>query len=173
MSRANPRKAVSALLPAPIRIGALGVEVRPFTLATFAVLEKIGSPMLPSDGPVRAGVFDLVPTLYAATHGPAECLDQLADGTFARRAIEWADTVPGTAMPLLKDAILRQVGTVYDVVPESPQKKTADTTAGSPPSPNGPAAPTAGPGARRSSKSPRPSSPSTGGRAAAQTARRT
>ena len=168
MSKANPRKALAALLPAPIRIGALGVEVRPFTLATFAVLEKIGSPMLAPEGR-GAGVFDLVPTLYAATRAPAECLDQLADGTFARRAIEWADTVPGTAMPLLKDAILRQVGTVYDVVPETPQKKTAGTTAGSQPSPNGPAAPTAGPGTRPSSRSRRRSSRSSGGKAATPT----
>lgn len=169
MSKSNPRKALAALLPAPIRIGALGVEVRPFTLATFAVLEKIGSPMLPAAGPVHAGVFDLLPTLYAATHVPAECLDQIADGTFSRNVLEWADTIPGTAMPLLKDAILMQVGTMQDVVPESPEKKTTDTTAGSRPSPNGPAAPTAGPGTRQSSRSRRRSSRSSGGKAATPT----
>ncbi len=167
MSKSNPRKALDALVPRPVILPALGVEVRPLTLASHAILDKIRSPMLTGDE--SAGPLDLVPTLYAVTRDPTQCLDELADGTFARKAVEWADTLPPTALPVIKDAILAQIRAMTDVIPGDAQKKTAGTTDGSRPSPNGPAAPTAGPGTRPSSRSRRRSSRSSGVKAATPT----
>lgn len=122
MSEANPRKAIAALIPQPIECPC-GAVVRPLTLGMYAVLERIGSPLLgeePADGALA-----LVPSLYALTHDPAETL---APGLF-ERSLAWADTLPPSALPEIRAAAARQVAALLDVVPEAPQKKTA-TTAG-------------------------------------------
>ena len=73
MSKTNPRKAVAAFLPAPIPIPGTAEAVQPFSLATYGILEKIGSPLvMPVQGPVTA--LDLIPSLYVVTHDAAEVL---------------------------------------------------------------------------------------------------
>ena len=148
MSKANPEKAVRALLPAPIACPC-GCVVRPLTLGMFAVLERIHSPLLgetPADG-----ALSLVPSLYALTHEPA---DALAGDLFGR-SLAWADTLPPAALAEIKDAAERQVAAMLAVVPEPPPSKKKATTDGSPSSPNGPRTNTAG-RSTRSSGGPRP-----------------
>lgn len=159
MSKANPEKAVRAILPAPITCPC-GCVVRPLTLGMFAVLERIHSPLLgetPADG-----ALSLVPSLYALTHEPA---DALAGDLFGR-SLAWADTLPPAALAEIKDAAERQVAAMLAVVPEPPPSKKKATTDGSPSSPNGPRTNTAG-RSTKSSGGPRPRrSPSSAAREA-------
>lgn len=137
MSKANPRKAVRAVLPVPITT-ASGCTVRPLTLGMYAVLERISSPLLgetPADG-----ALSLLPSLYALTHKPAETL---ADGLY-ERALAWADTLPPAALVEIKDAAERQIRAMLDVVPEPKDVKKKVPTDGSPSSRNGARKPTDG-----------------------------
>lgn len=159
MSKANPEKAVRAILPAPITCPC-GCIVRPLTLGMFAVLERIHSPLLgetPADG-----ALSLVPSLYALTHEPA---DALAGDLFGR-SLAWADTLPPAALAEIKDAAERQVAAMLAVVPEPPPSKKKATTDGSPSSPIGPRTNTAGRSTKSSSASPRRRSPSSAAREA-------
>lgn len=158
MSKANPRKAVRAILPEPIGAAGGACVVRPLTLATFAVLERIKSPLLgenPADGSLS-----LVPSLYALTHDPMESLS----GDLFAKSVAWADALPPSALVEIRAACERQVRAMLDVVPELPKaaEKKKRATDGSQSSPSGPAAPTAGAGARSCSKSPRARSRSSG-----------
>lgn len=143
MSKSNPRKAVAAFLPAPIPIPGTGETVQPFSLATYGILEKIGSPLvMPAQGSVTA--LDLIPSLYVVTHDAEEVLA----GDIAADSVAWAKTLPPPALLPIEEAARRQIGAVIDVLPESAKKKAGRATAGSPNSPDGPARPTAGRGAR-------------------------
>ena len=143
MSATNPRKAVAAFLPAPIPIPGTAEAVQPFSLATYGILEKIGSPLvMPVQGPVTA--LDLIPSLYVVTHDAAEVLA----GDIAADSVAWAKTLPPTVLLPMEQAARRQIGVLIDVLPEAAKKKAERATAGSPNSPDGPAKPTAGRGAR-------------------------
>lgn len=144
MSKGNPRKAVAAILPTPV--GA----VKPMTLAMYAALERIESPLVTGAEPKDAA--ELLPSLYLLTHGAQE----IFRGNLVALAFEWADTVPVSAMAEIREACQRQMKVVMDVMPE-PQKKTPRaTTAGSPRPSTSPRRPTAGASARSSGKSPSP-----------------
>lgn len=144
MSKANPIKAMRALVPAPI-VTACGCEVKPLTLGMYAVLERISSPLL-GEVPVD-GTLSLLPSLYVLTHDPS---DALAPRLF-ERSVEWADTLPPAALLEIRDAADRQIRAMLDVVPE-PKDGKKKLTAGSRPSPSGAPRPTAGDGTRSSGK---------------------
>ena len=120
----NPRAALAALVPQPIPVDGTGEVVRPFTLALYAALDRIDSPLLRGGADVDA--LALLPSLYLVTHGPEEWFkpDLLA------RATAWADTIPPSALPALRDACKTQVAAVLNVTPESKKKADADTTGG-------------------------------------------
>lgn len=164
MSRANPKKALAALLPLPVSAGAF--TVRPMTLAMWAALERIDSPLLGVEArgkreEVRgndelgndkppASSLDLIPSLYLLTHGAKEIFRH----DFFDAALAWADTVPVTAIRDIERAARAQIQTVADVIPEldedEPRKKATgrspSSLAGRPPTP-------AGAGAKSSTKS--------------------
>lgn len=143
MSAANPRKAVAAFMPPPIPIPGTGEAVLPFTLATYAILEKIASPLVvPAQGPAAA--LDLIPSLYVVTHAPADVLA----GDLAADSVAWASSLPPTALVAIEEAARRQIRVFIDVLPESDKKKEDRATVGLPNSPDGPAKPTAGHGVR-------------------------
>ncbi len=156
MSRANPEKAMAALLPLPIECGG-GLTVRPMTLGMYAALERIGSPLVTGEEPKDA--LELVPSLYLLTHDPREVFR----GNVVALAMQWADTVPVAAMDAIQRACYRQMNAVFDVAPEVDPKKarSAATTAGLPRSCTGRPRPTTGdstkscgaPRSRRSSSS--------------------
>ncbi len=118
MSATNPRKAVAAFLPAPIPIPGTAETVQPFSLATYGILEKIGSPLvMPVQGPVTA--LDLIPSLYVVTHDAAEVLA----GDIAADSVAWAKTLPPTVLLPMEQAARRQIGVLIDVLPEAAKKK--------------------------------------------------
>lgn len=134
----NPRKALAALLPASIDVGA-GCSVRPVTLGMFALLESIDSPLLEARPGVKT--LELVPSLYILTH-PAE--ESLTGGLF-ERAAAWADTVPVSILARIREAASRQIAAVLNVVPESKTVKKKTQTDTSHTGSSGRQGPTAGP----------------------------
>lgn len=142
----NPKKALSALLPLPIRCG-LDVVVKPMTLGMWAALERIDSPLIvpPKEGH-SVDTLELIPSLYLLTHDPIEVFR----GNILELSMAWADTVPVKTMDLIRQAAYRQMGAAFDVIPEPDQKAVKKKpTVSSPISPNGRPKPTTG----RSTKS--------------------
>lgn len=115
MSRANPRKAIDALMPLSIEAG--GVTIQPMTLGLYAALEKIGSPLLTGE---TVQTLDWLPTLYLMTHDPEEALV----GNLADKAFAWAKTQPVTIVESIRRAAFVQMGRVEDVLPQAKKKRT-------------------------------------------------
>lgn len=119
MSKGNPDKAMTALLPLPIRVSG-GYSVNPMTLGMFAALERIKSPLVNPD--IHDGdMLDLIPSLYLLTHDPLEVFK--ADLIVA--SMDWANTVPPTILAEIQTAAYKQINAALDVVPE--KKKTIRT----------------------------------------------
>lgn len=111
MSKTNPRKAVAAILPLTVECPC-GATVRPMTLGMWAAMERIGSPLITGEEP--KDTLELVPSLYLLTHDPREVLR----GSFFDDAVAWADTLPVSALEEIRDACYRQMGAMFDVLPE-------------------------------------------------------
>lgn len=132
MSKENPVKALRALLPRPIAIDGLGVEVRPLSLAAFALLDEIGSPLVRERGTVPNTPFALLPSLYVLTHDPLDVLAGMAGENLLKTALQWADTLPPSALAKIDHAARVQIGVFLDVAPKSKKEEGTQTTDGSP-----------------------------------------
>ena len=159
MSKGNPRKAMAALLPLPIKAGT-DLVVRPITLGMFAALERIGSPLVTGEDP--KDLLDMIPSLYLVTHDPREVFR----GNILDLAMQWADAQPVTAVEAVKAAFYRQMNAAFDVMSEDDPKKAtgAATTAGLPRSHTGQPRPTTGASRKSCGPSRSPRSASCGGR---------
>lgn len=114
--RANPKKAVAAAMPLPIG------EVRPMTLAMWAALEHIDSPLLKSaekDAPPLE-TLSLLPSLYLLTHDPREVFR----ANLLDLAMAWADKLPVTAIADIRRAAEAQMRTVAAVIPEDDEEES-------------------------------------------------
>ena len=142
--RANPKKAVAAAMPLPIG------DVRPMTLAMWAALEHIDSPLLKSSNPDGLAVLDLLPSLYLLTHDPRE----IFRANLLDLAMQWADTLPVTAIADIRRAAEAQMRTVAAVIPEDDEEESRKkkVTALSPTSSTTPARRSAGAIAKLSTK---------------------
>lgn len=124
MSKGNPIKAMAALMPTPLRTPE-GFTIRPITLAMYAALERIKSPLVTC---VDANdVMELLPSLYLLVHGP----EAIFEGNLAELAFRWADTVPHSALASIRDACVRQMDIAAAVIPEKKKTRTSQTTDGS------------------------------------------
>ena len=118
----NPRPALDALFPQSIDCGN-GVLVKPFSLATYALLEKIRSYIIFPHEPDHAEVLK---TLYVCTHEAKDSFknfDKLDDLAF-----EWAETVPPYLLNTITEAVMKQIQIVRDAMPpakEADSKKAA------------------------------------------------
>lgn len=124
MSASNPDKAVRALIPEPI-LTPEGVAVRPLTLGTYALLERVASPVLTGE---RCDVLGMLPSLYILCHEPAEA--HAALGEIGARAVAWADTLPPEAIGGIERAATEQVRRMLDVVAQEGDGKKKAATAG-------------------------------------------
>lgn len=151
----NPTAALDALLPEPLPVEGTVEAVRPITLAMFAQLERIKSPML--FGGEDVDTLALLPSLFLLCRGPSAAWG----GRLLERSVEWADTLLPDALPRIREAARRQIAVVLDVIPESKKNGIAGQTAGSSPSASGLAGLTDGGLTTPSTPSPPPpSSPS-------------
>ena len=119
MSKANPRKAMAALLPLTVRAedGGFEYEVKPMTLGMWVALERINSPLVTGIEP--RDTMELLPSLYLLTHDPREVFR----GNLLELALEWASQQSVGAVAAIRAACERQVSAVTDVLPESDIKK--------------------------------------------------
>lgn len=124
----NPPQALAALFPEVIDCGE-GVVVQPFSLATYALLEKIGSYILEDHQP---DPLEVIESLYVCTHDAADVMKDLSrnDGREALRekAAAWASRVPPYLLRTITAAIKTQIKRVRDVIPppkEGELKKAA------------------------------------------------
>lgn len=107
----NPKSALEALFPQSIDCGE-GVVVKPFSLATYALLEKIGSYIIFPHEPTQE---ETLASLYICTHDPKEIFkhfDELQD-----RAVEWAETLRPSMFRTMTDAVLKQIDIVKNAMP--------------------------------------------------------
>ena len=147
MSVGNPKKAMAALMPGAVRTPE-GLVVRPMTLAMYAALERIESPLV--TGKVPKDAAELLPSLYLLCNGA----DQIFAGNLVALAFAWADTLPVVALQHVREACDRQMKAVMDVMPEAQKKTPKVTTAGSRPSSTRRPKPTAGATGKSSRKCP-------------------
>lgn len=145
MSKGNPRKAIAAILPTPIETPERLV-VKPMTLAMYAALERIGSPLVTGREPRDSA--ELLPSLYLLTHGAQEVFA----GNLCALAFAWADTVPVTTLASVREACERQMKCALDVMPEAQKKTAGGTTDGSRARSTSPRRNTAGATARSSGR---------------------
>lgn len=120
----NPRAALDALLPAPVPIEGTGENVKPFSLALYAMLDRIRSPLL--YGGTGADALSVLPSLFIACRG----VDEGLKPELLRRSLEWADALPPSALPALRDAVAKQVNALLAVTPETKKKADAGPTDG-------------------------------------------
>ncbi|MBR1836277.1 MAG: hypothetical protein IJ783_03230 [Kiritimatiellae bacterium] len=154
MSALNPEKALRALLPRPISIEGTDLCVRPLSLAAFALLDAIGSPLVREPGTAPDTPMALIPSLYVLTHDPLEVLDGMADANLLRTALKWADALPPDAMAKVERAARAQIAAVLAVAPQGKKAAGTRTTDGSRRSPTSRQAPTAGRSPTSSTASP-------------------
>lgn len=107
----NPKAAIEALFPQPIDCGE-GVEVKPFSLATYALLEKIGSYIIFPHEPTQE---ETLRSLYICTHDAKEVFKHLGD--LDDLAFEWASSLRPAMVNTITDAILKQVEAVKKAMP--------------------------------------------------------
>lgn len=112
----NPKSALAALFPQPIDCGN-GISVQPFSLATYALLEKIGSYVIFPHEPTQEEVLK---TLYICTHDPKEIFKDL-DGLLAN-AVDWASEQYPAVVEEVTNAIMKQIEIVRNAMP--PAKET-------------------------------------------------
>lgn len=108
----NPKSALDALFPQSIDCGD-GVFVKPFTLATYALLEKIGSYIIFPHEPTQE---ETIASLYICTHNPKEIFKHF--DTLQDDSIDWADTLRPGLFQTISDAILKQIEAVKNVMPQ-------------------------------------------------------
>jgi len=112
MSQANPKSAVNALFPAPIKVGE-GVIVYPLSLGHYALLEKTNSYLVSADH--IPDTFEVVKTMYICTHSAKEVLDNF--DRLQDTAFEWAERLPPYLTDVITRAIKEQIDAMMKVIP--------------------------------------------------------
>lgn len=107
----NPKAAIEALFPQSIDCGE-GVEVKPFSLATYALLEKIGSYIIFPHEPTQE---ETLRSFYICTHDPKEVFANLGD--LDALAFDWASKLTPKMVKTITEAIFKQISIVKDAMP--------------------------------------------------------
>lgn len=128
----NPKAAIDALLESTVQAGAL--TVHPLTVARYALLELIESPLVTQKFD-HLTVLDVIPTIYVVTQEAralakynSRSIDQLKEDAF-----EWAeDGVTAGSVPLVINMLAQKLSDLHRLAPESVQdskKKLGDEPA--------------------------------------------
>ena len=123
----NPRTAVDAILDSDKTIN--GITIYPMTLARYALLELVESPFVTPN--VKFTINNLVPSFFICC-SPIDQLkginskniDQLND-----RALEWAETLPQSAIDELIPAIMESLGLIKKLTPHNGEDKSKKAAA--------------------------------------------
>lgn len=117
MSKSNPAKAVAAMLPLPIECGG-DVVVYPLSLAHYAILESIDSPMLWAEDRASTDnctMLKMLSSLYVVTHAANEVFGALP--SLDDIAIEWSSNLLPSQFEQIKSAVNQQIQLMLNVVP--------------------------------------------------------
>lgn len=115
----NPKATIDALLESTVRAGTL--TVHPLTVARYALLELIESPLVTLEGG-RMTVLDVIPTIYIMTQEAKKLaiynssnIQQLKEDSF-----EWAeDNVTAGSVPLVINMLAQKLLDLKRIAPEA------------------------------------------------------
>lgn len=131
MSDKNPKAAIDALLESAVQAGKL--TVYPLTVARYALLELIDSPLICVDKDTKLNVFDVIPTVFVMTQ-PAAQLSKYNSHTLDKLkadAFEWAeDELTATSVPMVINMLAQKLLDLRRIAPEVvvDSKKKAEAT---------------------------------------------
>ena len=123
----NPRTAVDTILDSEKTIN--GTTVYPMTLARYALLELVESPFVTPN--VKFTINNLVPSFFICCSPidklkgiNSKNLDKLND-----RALEWAETLPQSAIDELIPAIMESLGLIKKLTPQNGEDQSKKAAA--------------------------------------------
>lgn len=123
----NPRTAVDTILDSEKTIN--GTTVYPMTLARYALLELVESPFVTPN--VKFTINNLVPSFFICCSPidklkgiNSKNLDKLND-----RALEWAETLPQSAIDELIPAIMESLGLIKKLTPQNGEDQSKKAVA--------------------------------------------
>lgn len=112
MGNTNPKSAIDALFPTPIKCGC-GVEVHPLTLGHYALLEKIDSYLV--NGGHAPDSIEVILTYYICTHSAKDIMNDFEN--LKENAFEWAENLPPSVSNEIASAIMKQINAMTKVIP--------------------------------------------------------
>lgn len=118
----NPRTAVDTILDSEKTIN--GTTVYPMTLARYALLELVESPFVTPN--VKFTISNLVPSFFICC-APIERLKGINSKNIDKlndRALEWAETLPQSAIDELIPAIMESLGLIKKLTPQNGEDKS-------------------------------------------------
>ena len=123
----NPKTAVDAILDSEKTIN--GITIYPMTLARYALLELVESPFVTPN--VKFTISNLVPSFFICCSTidqlkgiNSKNLDKLND-----RALEWAETLPQSAIDELIPAIMEALGLIKKLTPQNGEDQSKKAVA--------------------------------------------
>ena len=123
----NPRTAVDTILDSEKTIN--GTTVYPMTLARYALLELVESPFVTPN--VKFTISNLVPSFFICC-APIERLKGINSKNIDKlndRALEWAETLPQSAIDELIPAIMEALGLIKKLTPQNGEDKSKKAVA--------------------------------------------
>ena len=116
----NPKAAIDALLESAVQAGQL--TVYPLTVARYALLELIESPLVVVDINTKLTTLDVIPTIYIMTQ-PAKALAKYNSKSIDKLkedAFEWAeDGVTAASVPMVINMLAQKLLDLRRVAPEA------------------------------------------------------
>lgn len=113
----NPEKAVDAILEGGEKRTTAGIVVRPLTLARYAYLEKVKSPLLTGEPDVDATLM----TAYVMTCPTEKLKTMTTREEIWENAVEWADENELSVVPEIIDQLKRALSRTGAVSPAQGQ----------------------------------------------------
>ena len=123
----NPRTAVDTILDSEKTIN--GTTVYPMTLARYALLELVESPFVTPN--VKFTISNLVPSFFICC-APIERLKGINSKNIDKlndRALEWAETLPQSAIDELIPAIMEALGLIKKLTPQNGEDQSKKAAA--------------------------------------------
>lgn len=115
----NPKAAIDALLESTVEAGAL--KVHPLTVARYALLELVESPLVTLKGE-SLNVLDVIPTIYIMCN-EAKVLSKYNSRTLEKLkedAFEWAEeSVTAGSVPLVVNMLAQKLLDLRRIAPEA------------------------------------------------------
>ena len=123
----NPKTAVDAILDSEKTIN--DITIYPMTLARYALLELVESPFVTPN--VKFTISNLVPSFFICC-SPIDQLKGINSKNIDKlndRALEWAETLPQTAIDKLIPAIMESLGLINKLTPQNGEDQSKKVAA--------------------------------------------